>query len=137
MHGEKNIDRLIRDMHPKLAPEVYVFATLQPRDIPPDLKPKMAFQESEGTTLILTLSDARQWNICFEFPCRMITLAIHSSLEASGFIARIATALAELDMGVNPVAGFYHDHLFVPLGREDDAMAARDALSKRSKNQRL
>lgn len=38
-------------------------------------------------------------------------------------MARIATALAAHDMGVNPVAGFYHDHLFVPLGREEDAMA--------------
>ena len=52
----------------------------------------------------------------------MITLNVHSSLEAVGFIAHIATRLAEHDMGVNPVAGFYHDHLFVPDGREVDAL---------------
>ena len=52
----------------------------------------------------------------------MITLEIHSSLEAVGFIARIATELAKANMGVNPVSGFYHDHLFVPDGREGDAL---------------
>ena len=65
--------------------------------------------------------------ITYEFPCRMITLEVHSSLEAVGFIARIATALANEGMGVNPVAGFYHDHLFVPVGREQDAL---DVLSR-------
>ncbi len=38
-------------------------------------------------------------------------------------MARISTALAAHDMGVTPVSGFYLDHLFVPLGREEDAMA--------------
>ena len=48
---------------------------------------------------------------------------VHSSLAAVGFIARIATELAREGMGVNPVSGFYHDHLFVPDGREDEALA--------------
>jgi hypothetical protein len=52
----------------------------------------------------------------------MITLNVHSSLEAVGFIARVATELAKHGMGVNPVSGFYHDHLFVPEGRERDAL---------------
>jgi hypothetical protein len=26
-------------------------------------------------------------------------------------------------MGVNPVAGFFHDHLFIPEDRADDAIA--------------
>ena len=130
MIGEKNLDRLIREMEPRLDPDVYVFATLQTGNVPTKLNPKMMFQEHEGTTLILTQSDARTWDIPFEFPCRMITLSVQSSLEASGFIARVATALAKLDMGVNPVAGFYHDHLFVPLGREHDAMEALARLSQ-------
>ena len=27
-------------------------------------------------------------------------------------------------MGVNPVSGFFHDHLFVPEGREGEAVGA-------------
>ena len=48
---------------------------------------------------------------------------MHSALEAVGFLARITQRLAGLNMGVNPVSGFYHDHLFVPDDRADDAMA--------------
>lgn len=52
----------------------------------------------------------------------MITLNVHSSLDAVGFMAVIATGLAAEGMGVNPVAGFHHDHTFVPEGRAEDAM---------------
>lgn len=57
----------------------------------------------------------------------MITLNIHSSLEAVGFMAEITRALAERGMGVNPVSGFFHDHLFVGVGREKEAL---DTLEK-------
>jgi hypothetical protein len=33
---------------------------------------------------------------------------------------------------VNPVAGFYHDHLFVPDGREHDAIAVLNDLAANS-----
>ncbi len=97
--------------------------------MPTGISPRMVFQEAEGTTLILLKSEAEALDLPYEFPCRMITLNIHSSLEAVGFMARIATALAKQDMGVNPVSGFYHDHLFVPLGREKDALAVLDELT--------
>ena len=55
---------------------------------------------------------------------------VHSALEAVGFIARVATALADAGMGVNPVAGFYHDHLFVPEDRAEDAMTVLEGLAR-------
>ena len=58
----------------------------------------------------------------------MITLEAHSSLEAVGFLARITTELAKHQMGVNPVSGFYHDHLFVPDGREQDALSVLEEI---------
>lgn len=54
----------------------------------------------------------------------MITCEIHSSLEAVGFLAVITARLRDLGMGVNPVSGFFHDHLFVPEGREEEAVGA-------------
>ena len=122
MAGEKDIDTLIRSLSAELVGGVNVFVTLPKRDIPTGLQPRMVFEESEGSTLILLKEEAEAHGFDFEFPCRMITLKIHSSLEAVGFLARITTALAKHDMGVNPVSGFFHDHLFVPDGREDDAM---------------
>ena len=45
-------------------------------------------------------------------------------------MARIASELAKHNMGVNPVSGFFHDHLFVPNGRERDAMNVLQEMSK-------
>ena len=121
MSGGTDLDALIAGMSLVLAPETYVFVTTR---TPPDIPARMRFEEAEGTTLILTREAAEAAGLAYEFPCRMITLNVHSALEAVGFIALIATRLAALGMGVNPVAGFYHDHLFVPEDRVEDAMAA-------------
>lgn len=123
MSGETDLDTLLRTLAATLDPEAYVFATLPGEAVPDGLVPRMAFREAEGLTLILTLAEAEAHGIAHEFPCRMITLDVHSSLAAVGFIARIATELARRGMGVNPVSGFHHDHLFVPAGREDEALA--------------
>lgn len=130
MAGETDLNTLLGTLVPKLNDGIFVFATRSHNDIPQGLKPIMSFQEAEGTTLILLQSDAKFYNIEYEFPSRMITLDIHSSLEAVGFMAVIATALAHEGMGVNPVSGFYHDHLFVPDGRQKDAMRILTALAK-------
>ena len=122
MTGETDLDRLIASMAAELVEDVFVFATFPDRLIPVGLSPRMVFQEAEGTTAILLKAEADDHGIASEFPCRMITLNIHSSLQAVGFMARITTALARLGMGVNPVSGYFHDHLFVPDGREQEAM---------------
>ena len=92
----------------------------------------MIFEETEGTTFIVLKSEAETHGLDYQFPCRMITLNIHSSLEAVGFMARITTELAKHDMGVNPVSGFFHDHLFVPDGREQDAIEILKRLANAS-----
>ena len=130
MSGELNLEKLISTMTAVQAEGLYVFVTLKDRAVPPDLKPRMVFQEAEGTTLIVLKEEAEAHGLDHEFPCRMITLNVHSSLEAVGFIARVATELARHGMGVNPVSGFYHDHLFVPDGREADALAIVAQLAK-------
>ena len=122
MSGELDLQTLMASLTTKLVDGLYVFVTLTDTAVPAGLKPRMVFEEAEGTTLIILKTEAETRGLAFEFPCRMITLNVHSSLEAVGFIARIATELAKHDMGVNPVSGFFHDHLFVPDGREKDAL---------------
>jgi hypothetical protein len=122
MSGETDLNTLLRSLSAKLEDGVFVFTTLKNREVPAGLSPRMVFQEAEGTTLILLKQEADAQGLDYEFPCRMITLDVHSALEAVGFIARIATELAKTGMGVNPVSGFFHDHLFVPDGREEDAL---------------
>lgn len=130
MIGETNLDELIRSLSAVLVEGLYVFATIPSSQQLVDVRPRMIFEEAEGTTIILLKSDAETHALPYEFPCRLITLNIHSSLEAVGFMARITTELAKQNMGVNPVSGFFHDHLFVPDGREDDAMSVLQQMSK-------
>ncbi len=51
-----------------------------------------------------------------------ITLTVHSALEGVGLTAAVAGALAERGIACNVVAGFYHDHLFVPWVRAEEAL---------------
>ena len=130
MTGETDLNTLLRSLKADLIDGIFVFATVPTGQIPPDLAPRMMFQEAEGTTLVLLKDAAQAADLPYEFPSRMITLNIHSSLDAVGFMARIATALGNEGMGVNPVAGFYHDHLFVPNGREQDALRILSQIAK-------
>jgi hypothetical protein len=121
--GETNLDKLLAAMSPALDKETYVFCTVPTMPTGLVEKPRMVFEEAEGTTLIITKGQAEAQNIKYEYPCCMITLNVHSSLEAIGFLARITTHLAsQHGLSVNAVAGFYHDHLFIPIDRAQDAM---------------
>lgn len=129
MSGELDLEKLMATMSAELHEGVFVFATVKNGQMPTGVAPRMMFQENEGTTLILLKSEAEAAGLSFEFPSRMITLNVHSSLEAVGFFARIATELAAAGMGVNPVSAFYHDHLFIPDGRQDEAMTLLKAMA--------
>lgn len=126
MAGEDDLTTLFATMEPKLHPGTYAFLTVAQI---PDVTPLMMFQEEEGTTLILPWNKAEEAGLKPEFPCCWITLNVHSSLEAVGFLAPIATPLAAQGMSVNPVAGYYHDHLFLPAQLADAAMAELRAIS--------
>ena len=62
----------------------------------------------------------------------MITLTVHSSLEAIGFLAAITGRLAEAGISVNAVSAFYHDHLFVPEHRAEEALHHLQNVSKQA-----
>jgi uncharacterized protein len=80
-------------------------------------------REDEGTTAIVP-------HPAGDFA--RITLMVHSALDGVGLTAAVAGALAELGIACNVVAGFHHDHLFVPWARAGEALAALTALSKRA-----
>lgn len=131
--GETKLDNLLRNLSAELVEGVFVFLTVDPGNMPVGLSPRMMFREAEGVTLILLRDEAEAQGLAYEFPCRMITLTVHSSLEAVGFIATVANQLAKHGMGVNPVSGFFHDHLFIPDGREAEAMAILQTIAQDSR----
>ena len=130
MDGETNREQLLAGMRPVLKPGIFVFCTLPAdRAIPVGVDPVMIFRESEGRTLIMSEAEALNCGLTAAYRCRMITLEIHSSLEAVGFLAVITTRLAAAGMGVNPVSAYFHDHLFVPAERAEEAVRILEALA--------
>ena len=119
MDGERNLDALLKTMQPHLMDGKWVFRTSVDSFDAATLETAiLMFREQEGITIISpatpTDNDLPIWS--------MITLSIHSNLEAVGFLAAITTALAAIDIPVNAVSAYYHDHIFVPYGRRDDAL---------------
>ncbi len=131
MAGEKNLTALLQSMKPKLVEEDYVFCSVSIERVAAlNLTPVCQFRELEGITLIITKQQAEQANINYEFVCRMITLLVHSSLEAVGFLAAITNKLAENEISVNAVSAYYHDHLFIPVDKAEQAIQILTEMSQ-------
>ncbi len=124
MSGERDLALLLKDMRPVLRDGVYVFhsSAISFEDAA-RLDPVLIFKEEEGTALILKKEAAEKAGLSYVYPSRMITLNVHSSLEAVGFLAAISVKLAEGEISVNAVSAHFHDHLFVPIERVERAVA--------------
>jgi uncharacterized protein len=131
MTGERDLDALLRHMKPEMRPGIFVFCTIPPdQSIPAALTPLLTFREQEGTTLVIPREEAEAAGLSYAFSSRLISLTVHSALDAVGFLAAITARLAAAGISVNAVSAFHHDHLFIPADRADDAMAVLQELSK-------
>jgi hypothetical protein len=131
MNGETDLKALLSTMRPVLHDLPYVFCSVS-RDrfdaLP--FEPLGIFREQEGITIISTQQQARDSGLPFESTWACISLRIHSSLSAVGFIAAVAGGLARAGIGVNPVSAYYHDHLFVPWAKRREALKELGVLSQ-------
>ena len=124
MGGETNLEKLLASMEPMLREGDFVFATVPGKSVPLELNPIGTFIEDEGLTLILPADEAKTAGLAASGPMRCITLAVHSSLDAVGLTAAFATELTAHGISANVVAGYYHDHIFVPAADGERALAA-------------
>lgn len=123
---------LITQLSPKLDSTTYVYCTV-PKAKYGDLEhlnPIVSIAELEGLTLVIPLDQAKAEGLNYYRVFRRITLEGHSSLEALGLTSVVTSLLAERGITTNVIAGFYHDHMFVPSDRTDEAMAALKELSE-------
>ena len=132
MSGGRNLQRLLAEMNPILDPDHYIFASV-PKGTALSVDLLMRFQEVEGDTVILTVKNAAQEGLSGE-PFRRITLSVHSALEAVGLTAAFSACLADHGISANVVAGYYHDHIFVPESDASRAVLALQALSKKAQD---
>ncbi|WP_338511069.1 ACT domain-containing protein [Pseudomonas trivialis] len=117
MAGETALATLLRSMSPHLNDGDYVFCTLPDNHVPAGCEVIGSFREQEGLTLIVERQQAEQAGLAFDYVAAWITLNVHSALEAVGLTAAFASALGQVGISCNVIAGYYHDHLFV--GRAD------------------
>ena len=130
MTGERGLDALLRNVKPEMQPGTFVFCTIPSGEpIPAAVNPLLTFREQEGTTLAILREEAEASGLRHAFASRLITLTVHSALDAVGFLAAVTARLADAGISVNAVSAFHHDHLFVPADRADEAMAVLRAMS--------
>ena len=117
--GETDLKRLLAGLAP--AVDARRFSFVLATGVTLDSNAFALFREEEATTLV-RVDTVGEW--------ARITLTVHSSLSSVGLTAAVAAALAERRIPSNVVAATFHDHLFVPWNRRDEALGALHALSR-------
>ena len=113
----RELSAMLAGMAPVLDQRAWAFAVID------GAAPAGAFaviREDEGTSAILP--DAAGG-------FARITLTVHSALDGVGLTAAVSGALAGAGIACNVVAGFHHDHLFVPWERREEALAMLQRLA--------
>ena len=128
MAGERNLDVLIASMEPVVRDGRYVFVTVDTATAAM-LPTEIVVRETEGVTVVVAQAEADARGLPYDFVAGWITLQVHSALDAVGLTAAFAAALAEHGISANVVAGYYHDHLLVPIDDVDLAVIALEDLA--------
>jgi len=125
MAGEKNITTLLRSISPKLIEDTFVFCTVKDGKYGDcaETMPIASYLEEEGLTLVIKKELADRLGYVYEGVFKCITLEVYSNLESVGLTAAVSTKLCEHNISANVFAGFYHDHIFVPLDVAPKALA--------------
>ncbi|MEZ0183028.1 ACT domain-containing protein [Flavobacterium oncorhynchi] len=126
MSGEKDLQKLLKNMKPEHNSGDYVFCKIEKVENINLNEIEMLFKEKEGFTLILKKENAEKLNLEYSVVMSWITLSIHSSLEAIGLTAAFSNALSEHEISCNVVAAYYHDHIFID---KKDTVRAMEILS--------
>jgi hypothetical protein len=133
MQPESDLKVLLTKMDPILQEDEYVFCSVSSDEFSKlRSSPIGWFHEVEGITIILKKDTAEHEELDYEFPSRMVTLNVHSSLYAVGFLAAITEKLAAHGISVNAVSAYYHDHIFVPTERTEEVMRLLSELANHS-----
>jgi uncharacterized protein len=117
--------RLLAELRPELDPEPFVYA-LGPAPAGTLVFARVA--EDEGETLVLTRAEAAAAGLTARWQAARITLRVHSDLAAVGLTAVVSSRLAAHGISCNVVAGFFHDHLFVPVDRGAEALTVLEEI---------
>ncbi len=128
-----NLAQLLASMEPVLHDGTWAYCVVPHGADLASLTPVATVAEAEGLTVVLPEEQALAAKLQVHFRAAWITLTVHSDLQAVGLTAAFATALGRAGISCNVVAGTFHDHLFVPVERAQDALAALRRLQAESR----
>jgi hypothetical protein len=131
MAAERDLTRLLRGLRPELNPGRFVFTTVT-GPVPLGVQPVVTVTEPEGRTLVLPQHEADAAGLGYDYVAGWITLRVNSALDAVGLTAAVAGELAWAGLSCNVIAGYHHDHLFVPHDRSAQAVTVLEALARRA-----
>jgi len=109
---EKNLKILLKNMNPILDDKEYLYLTFSEENFKKIniQEIKFFFREKEWITVILEKNSLyKNYNKIWS----LITLQVHSSLDAIWFTAEFSKILKNNNISCNVVAGYFHDHIFV------------------------
>jgi len=132
MPGETDLKAILQSLSPIMLDETYVFCTVVGASYGDyaETAPIASYQENEGLTLVLTQERADIAKLGYEGLFNCISLQVHSSLESVGLTAVVAGKLAAYEISANIIAGYYHDHVFVPQAQASEAFELLRNLNK-------
>ena len=122
----RHLEELLSNLQVSAAPGEWCVASL---DVAPiGIETRATVSEAEGTSYVITTTDAAALGIVPTFVGSWLTLEVNSSLDAVGLTAAVATALASANIPCNVFAGLHHDHLLVPVSATERAISMLIAL---------
>lgn len=129
---------LLDGLHPVLDSTEYAFCLVEGGGYGDwhELEPVAYCQEGNTATLVVPLARAEAHHVAYTGPFRCITLQVHSSLHAVGLTAAVADQLTASGISANVIAGYQHDHIYVPAARAAEALAALEGLSAQHRGAR-
>ncbi len=134
MSGERNLTKLVSTLSPSINSGTYIFATVVDPDEAVLAEAIATVREREGVTLVLEKRRADELRMDYSFVSKWITLQVNSSLDAVGLTHAVSGALTESGIPANVVAGYYHDHIFVPVSKVDAAVRCLQRLASSALN---
>lgn len=133
MPGETDLKNILATLKVSRRSEPVTMVSLAPEesDEIPSLGDgiEAVIAEAEGVTVVATIAEAERRGWPFDFEGAWLTIEVHSSLEAVGLTRAMAGVLGDAGIPCNVLAGFYHDHLLVPVDRADDAITQLESLT--------
>ncbi len=128
--GSTDLSAMLDSLRVSVRPVPYVVVALTNHDQIPTVGGDIGavIEEAEGFTVVSTLSRAAHEGWRHDFVASWLTLEVHSSLEAVGLTAAFSRQLGRAGIPCNVIAGFFHDHILVPVDKADAAVAVIEAL---------